>query len=101
MPLFMRNLETGEIKTVEPDSKEFAACKAARADNGLPLWEQTSAGDADPKTHASSYEVEHRELHDAPVHDVTTDGAAQSAKTAKKFGQNTPLGETVAEKPAK
>jgi len=101
MPNYMRNLETGAIKTVDPDSKEFADCKAERADNGRPVWEQTSAPDADPKNQASSYEVDHRSQWDAPIHDVTTDGAAMSAKTAKKFGQDTPLGGTVAESATK
>ncbi len=97
-PLYLRNLESGAIKTVEADSAEFAKLKLERADNGRPLYEQTGGHDADPKVQASEYEATHRSEHDAPIHDVTTDGVAQSAKTARKLGQDTPLGETVTER---
>lgn len=97
MPNYMRNLETGDIKAVEQDSTEFAKLKAERAENGRPLYEQTGGHDADPKVQASEYEVTHRSEHDAPIHDVTSDGVAQSARTARKLGQDTPLGDTVAE----
>lgn len=91
MPNFMRNLATGEIKTVEPDSKEFRKLQEQRDDNGRPLFEQTGGHDADPKTFASEYEVERRAEHDLPLPDVTTDGIAQSAKSAEKTGQDAPV----------
>jgi hypothetical protein len=84
MPLHLRNIQTGNVKTVEPDSKEFADLKAERTDDGrFPLWEQTSAGDADPEQFASQYEVDHRSRWGVkPLSDVTTDGVGQSDKAA-------------------
>lgn len=83
MALYLRNLKTGAIKTVEPDSKEFAAAKAERTDDGrFPLWEQTSAPDADPKNFGSDYEIANRSRWDAKIEDVTTDGVLQSGEHA-------------------
>jgi hypothetical protein len=73
--VYVRNLETGAIKTVDSASEEFGKLKAERTDdNRFPVWEQTSAGDADPENHSSDYEIRHRAQWDAPLHDVTTDG---------------------------
>lgn len=91
MPLYLRNLRTGEIKTVEADSPEFAKLKLERAEDGRPLFEQTGPHDADPKNHASEYEVEHRGEHDVPLPDVTSDGVGQSAKSAEKLGNDAPV----------
>jgi hypothetical protein len=83
MPLYLRNLETGKIVTVDPDSAEFQKLKAERTnDERFPLYEQTSSGDADPKQFASSYEVENRERWNADIADVTTDGILQSGPNA-------------------
>jgi hypothetical protein len=79
MPNYMRNISTGEIKTVEPDSAEFNKLKAERTGDGrFPLWEQTGAHDADPKAASSDFEVTNRSKWDADLHDVTTDGVLQS-----------------------
>lgn len=80
MAYYLRNLETGAIKTVEPDSDEFAKAKAERTKDGrFPLWEQTSQDDADPR---EDYEVRNRSQWDAKLHDVTTDGVRQSGPNA-------------------
>jgi hypothetical protein len=77
----LRNLRTGEIKTVDPDSAEFHKLKAERDEaTGFPLWEQTGAHDADPKNASSDYEVENRSRFDADIADVTTDGVLQSGE---------------------
>lgn len=76
MALYLRNLQTGAIKTVEPDSDEFTKLKAERTDDGrFPLWEQTSKDDAAP---TEDYEVANRSRWDAKLADVTTDGILQS-----------------------
>jgi hypothetical protein len=93
MGLYLRNVETGAIKEVDPDSKEFNELKAQRTEDGrFPLYEQTSAADADPKNAASPEEVALRERHDLPISDVTSDGVAQSDKSVavlEKAGADT------------
>jgi hypothetical protein len=85
---YMRNLRTGEIKVVDPDSADFHKLKAERDDDtGFPVWEQTGAHDADPKNASSDFEVENRSRFDAKIHDVTTDGVLQSG--AHQLGGNT------------
>jgi hypothetical protein len=78
---------TGDIKVVEPDSAEFHKLVAERIDDApnRPLYEQTSAGDADPKNSAAAEEVARREEHDLPIHDVTSDGVPQSDKSVAKL----------------
>lgn len=101
MPLYLRNIVTGKIETVDPDSSEFAKLKAERTDDGrFPLYEQTGAHDADPKNAASEYEVNARGEHDVPLHDVTSDGVGQSDAAVKKLGSDTdlPSGKTQAAK---
>lgn len=85
--LFLRNLQTGEIKLVDADSAEFVKLKAERVD-GLPVYEQTGQHDAAP---VHPYEVEHRGEYDVPLSDVTTDGVGQSAKSAEKLGNDAPV----------
>lgn len=92
MSLYLRNLRTGEIKTVEADSAEFAKLRLERAEDGRPLFEQTGPHDADPKNHAAEYEVTHRGEYGVPLPDVTTDGVGQSAKSAEKLGNDAPVG---------
>lgn len=83
MPLYLRNLKTGKIVTVEPETAEFAKLKAERTDDGrFPLYEQTSSADADPKQFASDYEVDRRSEWKADLADVTTDGVLQSGPNA-------------------
>jgi hypothetical protein len=82
--IYLRNLETGEIKTVDSASEEFGKLKAERTGQ-FPTWEQTSAGDADPLNHSSEYEIRHRQQWDAPIEDVTTDGVRISG--AGQLGQ--------------
>lgn len=80
---YFRNLETGAIKEADPQSADGAKLKSERTKDGrFPLWEQTSNADADPKTHAASYEVENRSKWKADIHDVTTDGVLQSGPSA-------------------
>lgn len=90
MSLYLRNLQTGEIKTVEPDSKEFEKLRLERV-GSLPRYEQTGPHDADPKAFAHQYEVDHRSEFDVPLPDVTTDGSGQSAKSAEKLGNDAPV----------
>src|SRR5213080_4984189 len=81
MSNYMRNLRTGEIKTVDPDSAEFHKLKAERDEaSGFPLWEQTGAHDADPKVASSDFEVTNRSRFSADIADVTTDGVLQSGE---------------------
>src|SRR5438105_3868375 len=80
MALYLRNIQTGAIKTVDPDSKEFADAKEQRTDDGrFPLWEQTGQHDAAPR---EDYEVANRSKWDAKLPDVTTDGVLQSGQHA-------------------
>lgn len=100
MPNYMRNISTGEIKTVEPDSAEFNELKAERTDDGrFPLWEQTGAHDADPKVAAAEFEVVNRERFDADVHDVTSDGVLQSGEH-QLGGDASPFAERKDSQPA-
>lgn len=86
MGLHLRNIETGDIKVVEADSDELAALRRERTESGrFPLWEQTSAGDADPEKSAAAEEVQLRERHGLPLHDVTADGVGQSDRARAKL----------------
>jgi hypothetical protein len=86
MGLYLRNIETGQIKEVEADSAEFEKLKDERTDDGrFPLYEQTGGHDADPKNASSDEEVALRERHDLPIHDVTSDGVPQSDKGVEKL----------------
>lgn len=86
MSVYLRNIVTGDIKVVDPDSAEFHKLVAERIeDSHRPLYEQTSAGDADPKNSAAAEEVARREEHDLPIHDVTSDGVPQSDKSVSKL----------------
>lgn len=86
MGLYLRNIETGQIKQVEADSAEFSKLKAERTSDGrFPLYEQTGAHDADPKISASDEEVVLRDRHDLPIADVTSDGVPKSDKSVEKL----------------
>ncbi len=86
MPYYLRNIETGTVKTVEPDSAEFYKLRAEKVESGrFPLYEQTSAPDADPKNAAAEEEVVLREQHDLPISDVTSDGVPMSDKSVAKL----------------
>ena len=92
--VFFRNIESGEIKVLETDgdAAEIRTLKSGRTEDGrFPLWEQTSAGDADPELYSSAGEVVARrrwaEPAGLPVSDVTADGQGQSQRARRALDE--------------
>lgn len=86
MSAHYRNIETGEIKFVDPQGDESAALRKERTKNGrFPLWEQTGAHDADPANHAAPEEVAARSRWGVPLPDVTADGFGQSTASVEQL----------------